>query len=237
MRTQALDARAQQERSRPVPPAGQLLRKRRTASCAVAGTARLSEPFASACSGLGSSSPPPVPLGHASFQGGLDGRYTILALCYLKDGREERCGSRARGRRDPTSLTLPISHTDQTALHKGFEIEARGLPCRHHPIETRSLSINHAGGGRCGPLATEALTRATRPLLVGRASQFAITCALARRFAGSMIYSGDLYLAISALPTTMWCTSSGPSAKRRVRWTTYMSANGVHCESPVAPWI
>ena len=30
---------------------------------------------------------------------------------------------------------------------------------------------------------------------------------------------------------------SGPSARRSVRWFVYMLASGVHCDTPVAPWI
>ena len=41
----------------------------------------------------------------------------------------------------------------------------------------------------------------------------------------------------SCRPTTIQCTSSGPSAKRRWRTSWYISASGVHCEMPVAPCI
>ena len=38
----------------------------------------------------------------------------------------------------------------------------------------------------------------------------------------------------SARPTTMWCTSSGPSAKRKVRCLAYMSGSGVQPGAPRA---
>src|SRR5947209_5419260 len=41
----------------------------------------------------------------------------------------------------------------------------------------------------------------------------------------------------SCRPTTIQCTSSGPSAKRRCRTSWYISPSGLQCEMPVAPCI
>src|SRR5699024_5184418 len=45
----------------------------------------------------------------------------------------------------------------------------------------------------------------------------------------------SLYSRTSARATTWWCTSSGPSANRRVRWPIYISLKGDHWLRPVAP--
>src|SRR5207248_11320215 len=55
-----------------------------------------------------------------------------------------------------------------------------------------------------------------------------VVCVLRRQYYGMLS---------SCLPTTIQCTSSGPSAKRRCRTSWYISPSGLHCEMPVAPCI
>src|SRR5690606_41583320 len=45
-----------------------------------------------------------------------------------------------------------------------------------------------------------------------------------------------MYLASSSLAMALRWTSSGPSARRRVRWWAYMLATGKSPETPPPPW-